>query len=331
VTMEAGRQRARGGYVDANGVRTYWEVEGAGEPLLLLHGGLCAIKTLDGLRRELADRYRVYLPERRGHGRTPDVDGPYSYGQFAEDTIGFMQAVGLSRAHLLGFSDGATVALLVALRRPDLVDTLVHIGQPVNLDGIQPELRDVLSLATMPQGMLPPVLRELYEAASPDGAEHWDVVVDKAWQMIRTEPNLDVADLAAVSPPTLVMVAEHDIPTIAHAEQISRALPKGNLVVVPNAGHGLPMEKPDVVARLVLDFLTQTRPRKLNDDKRQRRPSRGKPDTSPIRVRFKEEDRCPQPHETPPRTWSTSESPRTTRPTSTATPSTSSRSRRPTT
>ena len=260
MTMAAGRQRARGAYVDANGVRTYWEVEGAGEPLLLLHGGLCAIETLDGLRRELADRYRVYLPERRGHGRTPDVDGPYSYGLFAEDTIGFMQAVGLSRAHLLGFSDGATVALLVALRRPGLVDTLVHIGQPVNLDGIQPELRDVLSLATMPQGMLPPVLRELYEAASPDGAEHWDVVVDKAWQMIRTEPNLDVADLAAVSAPTLVMIAEHDIPTIAHAEQISRALPKGNLVVVPNAGHGLPMEKPDVVARLVLDFLTQTRP-----------------------------------------------------------------------
>jgi pimeloyl-ACP methyl ester carboxylesterase len=257
MSTTAGRRRARGAYVDANGVRTYWEVEGDGEPLVLLHGGLCAIETLDGLRRELADRYRVYLPERRGHGRTPDVDGPYSYGLFAADTIGFMQAVGLSRAHLLGFSDGATVALLVALRRPDLVHSHVHIGQPVNLDGIQPELRDVLSLATMPQGMLPPVLRELYEAVSPDGAEHWDAVVDKAWQMIRTEPNLDVAELAAVTAPTLIMVAEHDIPTVAHAEQISRALPSGHLVVVPNAGHGLPMEKPDVAAHLVLDFLTQ--------------------------------------------------------------------------
>jgi pimeloyl-ACP methyl ester carboxylesterase len=199
----------------------------------------------------------VYLPERRGHGRTPDVDGAYSYGLFAEDTIGFMHAVGLSRAHLLGFSDGATVALLVARRRPDLVHTLVHIGQPVNLEGIHPELRDVLSLATMPQGMLPPVLRELYEAVSPDGAEHWDVVVDKAWQMTRTEPNLEVAELAAVTAPTLVMVAEHDIPTLDHAEQISRALPNGSLVVVPNAEHGLPMEKPDVVAGLVLDFLTR--------------------------------------------------------------------------
>lgn len=254
-----GIESLRGAYVDANGVRTYWEREGTGDPLVLLHGGLCAIETFDGLRRALVDRYRVYLPERRGHGRTPDVDGPYSYSLFADDTVAFLEAVGVPRAHLVGFSDGATVALLVALRRPDLVATLVHIGQPVNLDGIQPELRDVLKLDRMPQGMLPPVLRELYEAVSPDGADHWDVVVDKVWQMTRTEPNLDVAELAAVSAPTLVVVADHDIPTVAHAEQMSRALPDGSLVVVPGATHGLPMEKPDVLAGLVGDFLAPHR------------------------------------------------------------------------
>jgi pimeloyl-ACP methyl ester carboxylesterase len=256
-TMGVGR--SRGGYVDANGVRTYWEVEGAGEPLVLLHGGLCAIETFDGLRRILVDCYRVYLPERRGHGRTPDVDGPYSYDLFAEDTIAFLDAVAPLRAHLVGFSDGATVGLLVALRRPDLVATLVHIGQPVHVDGIQPELRNVVKLDTMPQGMLPPVLRELYEAVSPDGAAHWDIVVDKAWQMMRTEPNLDIAELAAVRAPTLVVVADHDIPTVAHAAEMSEALPNGRLVVVPDATHGLPMEKPDVLALIVGDFLAQHR------------------------------------------------------------------------
>jgi pimeloyl-ACP methyl ester carboxylesterase len=254
-TMGAGR--SRGAYLDANGVRTYYEVEGAGEALVLLHGGLCAIETFEPLRRSLVDRYEVYLPERRGHGRTPDVEGPYSYSLFADDTIAFLEAVGLPRAHLVGFSDGATVGLLVALRRPDLVATLVHIGQPANLDGIQPDLRGVVTMDAMPQGMLPPVLRELYEAVSPDGADHWDIVLDKAWQMMRTEPNLDIATLGEVATPTLVVVADHDIPTVAHAEQMNHALPDGTLVVVPDATHGLPMEKPDVLAGLVLDFLAR--------------------------------------------------------------------------
>jgi pimeloyl-ACP methyl ester carboxylesterase len=250
-----GTGRSRGTYVDANRVRTYYEVEGTGEPLVLLHGGLCAIETFEPLRRALVDRYTVYLPERRGHGRTPDVDGPYSYSLFADDTSAFIDAVGLTSAHIVGWSDGATVGLLVALRRPDLVATLVHIGQPANVDGIQPEFRGMLELDTMPEGMLPPVLHELYNAVSPDGADHWNTVLDKTWQMIRTEPNLDIADLAEIAAPTLVIVADRDIPTVAHAEQMNQALPDGTLVVVPDATHGLPMEKPDVLVGLIVDFL----------------------------------------------------------------------------
>ena len=250
-----GDERARGSYVDANGVRTYFEVDGAGDPLLLLHGGLCAIETLEGLRRALAAQFEVYMPERRGHGRTPDVDGPFSYGTFADDTIAFMEAVGVSSAHIVGFSDGATVGLLTTLRRPDLVRTLVHIGQQVNPDGIRPEFRDMLKLDQMPNGMLPPVLQELYTAVSPDGADHWNVITDKVWQMIRTEPNIGWDELRAIVAPTLVIVADQDIATIPHAEAMRDALAHARLVVVPDATHGLPMEKPDVVAELVLGFL----------------------------------------------------------------------------
>ena len=102
-------------YVDAGGVRTYYEAEGTGEPLVMLHGGLCPIETFDGLRSALVERYRVYLPERRGHGRTPDVEGPYSYEVMAQDMIAFMAAIGLEPAHVLGWSDGASVGLLMAL------------------------------------------------------------------------------------------------------------------------------------------------------------------------------------------------------------------------
>jgi len=251
-----GAKRDGGSFVDANGVHTYYEVEGTGEPLILLHGGLCAIETLAGLGAGLAERYRVYRPERRGCGRTPDVDGPFSYGLFADDTIAFVEAVGLESVHVVGFSDGATVGLLMALRRPDLVRSLVHIGQQANASGFPPEFGEVMKLDAFPQGMLPPMLRDLYESVSPDGPDHWDVIVDKEWQMIKSgEPNLDLADLAALQAPTLVMLGDNDMVTEAHAAEMAGAIPTSKLVVVPDATHALPMEKPEIVARLVTEFL----------------------------------------------------------------------------
>jgi pimeloyl-ACP methyl ester carboxylesterase len=119
-------------YVDAGGLRTYYEAEGAGEALVLLHGGFCTIETFGGLTPKLAEQYRVYPPERRAHGRTPDVEGPITYEIMAQDTIAFLDAVDLSSAHLVGWSDGAVVGLLVALRRPDLVRRLVMISQNIN-------------------------------------------------------------------------------------------------------------------------------------------------------------------------------------------------------
>src|SRR4051794_33250491 len=137
---------ARGGkYVDAGGVHTYYEVAGAGEPLVLLHGGFCTVETFGAQTPALAGQYRVYVPERRGHGRTPDVEGPITYENMAQDTIAFMEALGISSAHLVGWSDGAIVGLLVALHRPDLVRKLVLIGQAVNHEGATPEVNRLMA------------------------------------------------------------------------------------------------------------------------------------------------------------------------------------------
>lgn len=257
ATHDTTATQHRGDYVDANGVHTYFEVDGTGEPIVLLHGGLCAVETLAGLRAELARNHRVYMPERRGHGRTPDVDGPFSYETFADDTIAFMDAVGLPSAHIVGFSDGATIGLLVALRRPERVRTLVYIGQQVNPAGLRPEFQQVMKLDAMPQGMLPPMLRELYAALSPDGPEHWDVITSKAWPMMTSSPNIELATLQSVKAPTLVMLGDDDIVTEAHAREIATAIPHSELVVVPNATHALPMERPDTVGPLVTAFLAR--------------------------------------------------------------------------
>jgi pimeloyl-ACP methyl ester carboxylesterase len=176
----------------------------------------------------------------------------------ARDTIAFLDALGLPSAHFVGWSDGAVVGLLVALHRPDLVRRLVMVGQNVNPAGLVPEAAEMMKLDKMPD-VLPPMLRDLYAAVSPDGPDHWGVVVDKVWQMIKTEPNIALAELEKVSAPTLVVVADHDFVTVEHAQAMHRALPDSRLEVVPDATHGLPMEKPDVLAQLVLDYLAEAR------------------------------------------------------------------------
>lgn len=119
-----------GAYAELPGVRTWYETDGPedAEPLLLLHGGLCTNETWAAQRPDLAASHRLYLPERRAHGHTPDVDGPLSYGDMAEDTVDFLERVVRGPAHLVGWSDGGIVALLVALARPDLVRKVVAIG-----------------------------------------------------------------------------------------------------------------------------------------------------------------------------------------------------------
>lgn len=134
---------ATGTHVQLPGVRTWYESEGAGDPLLLLHGGLCTNDTRGAQRAAFAECFRLFLPERRGHGHTPDVDGPLAYRAMADDTIAFIESVVGGPAHLVGWSDGGIVALLVAVARPDLTRKLVVMGAdflPGPLSSAAPEM-----------------------------------------------------------------------------------------------------------------------------------------------------------------------------------------------
>lgn len=239
--------------VDTGGLDTYYEVHGAGEPLLYLHGGFNTIEMLGEILPALAQQYRVYLPERQGQGRTPDRDGPITYQSMADDTIAFFEAIGLSSAHLAGFSDGAMVAIHVALQRPDLVRRLVLIGSAANQDGCPPSYLEMMQHLT--PDTFPPMFRQMYDSLSPDGPEHFPVFFDKLkpnW----LSPGVSLERLRDVRSPALVLIGDDDCVTPEHAAAMVRTLPEGSqLGVVPGTSHGLPFEKPDLVNRLILDFL----------------------------------------------------------------------------
>lgn len=250
-----GPAAAAGAFVDADGVHTYYEVAGEGEPLILLHGGFATIETWRGQAGAFAERFRVYLPERRGHGRTPDVEGPMSFGLMAADTVAFMDALDIGPAHLVGWSDGGYVAMELALARPDLVRRLVLIGTAANADGYTAETR--ADNAHLTPDSLPPSIRAAYDRLSPDGPEHFPVVFDKLAAVWRTEPAHRLADLARLTMPTLLLLGDRDVLTVEHAAAMREAIPRAELAVIPGATHGLLFEKPDLADRLILDFLAE--------------------------------------------------------------------------
>lgn len=240
-------------YVQLGDVRTYYEHDGEGEPLVLLHPGHADSRAFERNLPGLVDRFQVYRPDRRGHGRTPDVEGPISYEQMARDTAAFVEQVVGGPAHVVGHSDGAPVGLLLARRRPDLVRRLVFAAGVFHHHGWKPGMIDLDEETTS-------FFVDYYGAVSPDGPEHFHVVAAKLDRMHREEPTLTTDELARIVTPTLVMVADDDEMYVEHTLALHRALPDAQLAVVPGAGHGLLADKPTLCNALISDFLTEPRP-----------------------------------------------------------------------
>lgn len=230
------------------------EEHGAGEPLLLLHGGFCSLEPMRELGDLLAARYRVLAAERPGHGRTPDQDGPYDYAAMVAGALAYLDALGVASAHVVGYSDGGIIGLLLARDHPERVRSLVAISANLHPDAWVP---DDYPHVTMPAEAHAAVDEE-YARLSPDGPEHAEVVVAKLMALWTSEPHIAADSLGGLTAPTLVLAGEHDVVDRAHTESIAAAVPGAGLAIVPGTTHMLVRERPELVAAAVLDHLGAT-------------------------------------------------------------------------
>jgi pimeloyl-ACP methyl ester carboxylesterase len=256
------------GYVDVDGHATWVDISGqtgaAAETVVVLHGGMSnsdeLLKPIGGALRGM---YRVVAFDRRGHGRSADTDTPFHYDDMATETIQVLETVVGGPAHLVGWSDGGIVAMLVALRRADLVNRLVLIGANFHFDGLR-------HLDFGPDSEVITRIRVAYTERSPDGPEHFRSIVKKSMIMVATEPTLTVDNLARIAAPTLVLVGDDDAIELSHSCALYEALPAGQLAVVPGTSHWVPVEQPTVVGRLITNFLaSEPQPRTIMPSRRQ--------------------------------------------------------------
>jgi len=238
--------KAHGGKcVDINDVRIYYETYGAGMPVLVLHGGLGSIEGMGQQIKALANSHFVVAPDSRGHGRSTDSNAPFSYSLMSSDMLKLLDHLQIDQVDVVGWSDGGIVGLDLAIHHPKRIRRLVAISANYDVNGL---LESPTSEGEIPH----PPLR--YRIFAQDRA-HWPALYRKVVRMWQTQPHYTLNDLENIKVPTLIMAGELDNIKREHINQLSKAIPNSEEVLIAGATHWLPVEKPDIVNSHILSFL----------------------------------------------------------------------------
>jgi pimeloyl-ACP methyl ester carboxylesterase len=242
-----------GEYASVNGLRMYYEVEGQGRPLVLLHAAVCTIEVCLGkLRPAFTKGWRTIAPELQGHGRTADIDRPLSMDQMTEDVAALLRQLEVRNADFFGWSIGGGIALRLAVKHPELVRKAVIFGVQYSNDGLVPGL--VEKLKTLKAEDMPPRFREAYAKVAPDPAK-FPALVEKISAMVLREKGVSPEEIRSIKAPMLVMIGDSDFVRPEHAVEMYRLLAHGQLAVLPQSTHFAPMERPQWVASMARAFL----------------------------------------------------------------------------
>lgn len=250
--------------VSANGIDIHYLEQGTGTPLLLLHGGLVTTNPIwagapvayASHLETFAEHFRVIAPDTRGGGRTRHTGGSPTFDVLADDVLGLIDALRLERPLLCGFSEGGTTATLVGLRRPGVARAIVN---DAGYDLFDPESPSLAMMRQMFGGRPdateadPEAMQRAFAANEPmgamfrlmqadqDGAQgpgHWKQYVRLAFDRLTRPVGYRFGDLRAISVPTLMLAGDRDqFCTVEDGAKAFRALPRGELAILPNTGH----------------------------------------------------------------------------------------------
>lgn len=260
------RKENGNGYVSVNGLHMYYEIHGAGKPLVLLHGAFSAIGTsFGGLIPLLAKHRQVIAFELQAHGRTADIDRPLSIEAMADDTAAAIKELGFQSVDLLGYSMGGSVALHTAIRYPELIRKLILMSVSYTLSGVHAGLMDGLGemKAEMMHGS---PWHEEYMRIAPQ-PENFATLFAKKSAMDRQLRDIPAENIRELQSPTLLIIGDSDLITPEHAVEFFRlvgggvfgdmppGLPNSQLAILPGTSHVSIVEQTELLAPIINAFL----------------------------------------------------------------------------
>jgi pimeloyl-ACP methyl ester carboxylesterase len=254
----------KSGHAPVNGINMYYEVHGLqdGVPLVLLHGGGSTIEvTFSRVLPVFAGGRRVIAMEEQGHGRTTDREGPVTFESSADDVAALLRYLKVDQADIFGFSNGASVALQVAIRHPQLVRKMVFASSFTKRDGAQPQLWQFIKQADFSN--MPQPLKDAFLRVNPD-EKQLKIMHDKDAARMQNFKEVPDEAVRSIRASTLIVVGDQDIVKPEHAIELTRLISGARLLILPG-GHGDYLGEavvtqqetryPELTARLVTEFL----------------------------------------------------------------------------
>ena len=254
----------KSGHAPVNGISMYYEVhgDGGGTPLVLLHGGGSTIESTYGRVLPLFARHRkVIALEEQNHGRTSSRDVPERFSDSADDVAALLGHLEIEKADVMGFSNGASVAMQVAIRHPALVRKLVFASSMTKKSGAHPQFWEGMSKATFAD--MPQLLKDAFLKVNPDPRK-LHIMYERDVERMQNFVETSDEDVRSVTAPTLIIAGDRDVPTPEHAVELSHLLPTAHLMILPG-GHGdylgellvteRPSRYPELTTAVIEEFL----------------------------------------------------------------------------
>ena len=254
----------RTGYAPVNGLKMYYELHGTGRPLVLLHGAFMTIELMGKFVSGFARGRQVIAVELQAHGRTVDIDRPFSYEGLADDTAALLRHVGVESADVYGYSLGGGVALQLAMRHPRLVRKLAIVSASYTRHGVYPEVYAAIDQIT-PELFQGTPWREAYDRVAPD-PQAFPGLVERMKHLDMTPFAWPAEAVRAIPAPTLIVIGDSDGTRPEHAVEMFRlrgggvfgdlaGLPAAQLAILPGTTHVGMLDRADWLVPMVTQFL----------------------------------------------------------------------------
>lgn len=231
------------GYLRSGSANIYYEIFGEenSEAVILLHGNGESGRSFKNLIPLISDKYKVIAIDSRGHGKSEFGSGQLSLGTMAVDVVNIIEALGLDKVNIVGFSDGANIAMLVSIKNSELVNKVVLIGGNYNFWGLKPSSALMIAVGYY--------------------CSKWGGIVDSRnrfnkeyFSLMFKEPNLKRDALKYIKAPALVINGDRDMIKLSHAKAIADTIPKGQLKIV-KGDHFWVYRNPQEAAKVIKEFL----------------------------------------------------------------------------
>ena len=243
-------EAAQTGYASVNGISLYYAIVGAGSPVVFLHSGLANSDWWGNQVKALMSRHKVVLLDSRGHGRSSRNAKAFSYDLMADDVIALLDKLKISKADVVGWSDGAILGLDMAIRYPNRVGKIFAFGANTSAAGLIAGAEKTPAFAAYFDR-----IAQEYTKLSPTPGE-LAAFIEQISQMWESEPNWTDAQLKSIKSPVWVVVGDHEEAiSRSHSDYIAATIPGAGLLILPNVGHFAPLQDPGMFNAAVLQFL----------------------------------------------------------------------------